>query len=98
MNERYALAVTINESRFFQQCGVTAFGIGVAKQEVAIAMHEIHGSAAVRECRKRLGHAGIQCTVVIVAYPDFKDITKHIQRFGAFCPVFQEVQKGMSND
>ena len=82
VHEQYALAFDVDDARVGQDRHARAARVGVAEQEVAVAVHVEHGNAGSMKFGERVGDGVFQFARGIVADPRLEEVAEDVQRIG----------------
>ncbi len=80
--QQHPLAVEIDDAGVAEQRHARPFGKGLAQQEVAVAVDEVDGHVLSAQGEEGLGHLVVERVGIVVANPEFEQITQHIEGIG----------------
>ncbi len=80
--QQHPLPVEIDDARVAKQRHARPFGKDLAQQEVAVAVDEVDGHVLSAQGQEGLGHLAVERVGVVVANPEFEQISQHIEGIG----------------
>ncbi|MNZ49061.1 hypothetical protein D3C78_668180 [compost metagenome] len=80
--QQHPLPVEIDDAGVAEQRHARPFGEGLAQQEVAVAVDEVDGHVLPAQGQEGLGHLAVERVGIVVANPEFEQITQHIEGIG----------------
>ncbi len=80
VHQQHRLTVKLHDARVLQQRAAGLFTEGLAEQEVAIAVHQKNGRAAVAQLAQGLADGTLEGRHGIVANPRLEEVAQNVQR------------------
>lgn len=93
MGEQDALPVQVDQHGIGEQAGTTALLEAVLEQEVAIAVHDEAGHAALAQVPHGRADLAPMRIVIIIADPGLEQIPEDVERLGACRPRLEELDE-----
>ena len=97
MHQQHLFAAQLDHAGVTQQRAASSVAKGLANQEVAVAVHQVDGRAAVAQPAHGLADRLLEGCHGIVANPRFEKITKDVQRLGVAGAAIEQIKKRPGN-
>ncbi|CAH0164890.1 hypothetical protein SRABI89_00863 [Pseudomonas koreensis] len=97
VHQQHWLAVELHDTRILQQGAAGLFAEGLAEHEIAIAVHQEYGRAAVAQIAQGLADGTLKGRHGVVANPRLEEVAEDVQRTRRAGASGEQIQKRPGN-